>query len=108
MLRNQFVVLAALLMAVHCSGQVVLNEVMSSNFSAYPDENGKYNDWIEVFNAGSLPENLSGYGLSDNENERFKFTFPDYMLGPQERVVVFASDENLTAIGSHWESAVRA
>src|SRR4051812_11001268 len=81
---------------------------MSSNFSALQDEDGKYNDWIEIFNSGNTVLNLSGYGLSDNETQKFKFTFPDVQLQPQDHIVVFASDENRVLIGAHWESAVRA
>ena len=45
---------------------------MSSNFSAMQDEDGKYNDWIEIYNTGNTAVNLAGYGLSDNESEKFK------------------------------------
>jgi len=86
----------------------MINEVMSSNYAAMQDEDGKYNDWIEIYNAGNSAVNLSGFGLSDNENDRYRFTFPDINIPAQQHLLVIASDENRTMVGSHWESAVRA
>ena len=109
--RNRFRMLASLLLffiAVKSDAQVVINEVMSSNFSAMQDEDGKYNDWIEIYNAGNSSVNISGYGLSDDVTDKFKFTFPDFILASHEHVLVIANDENKTLIGAHWESAVRA
>src|SRR5690349_22114858 len=103
--------LASLLLffiAAKSDAQVVINEVMSSNFSAMQDEDGKYNDWIEIYNAGNSSLNISGYGLSDDATDKFKFTFPDFVLASHEHVLVIANDENKTLIGAHWESAVRA
>ena len=40
---------------VDTSDAIVINEVMAANKSAFPDENGKYEDWIEIYNPNSTP-----------------------------------------------------
>lgn len=67
-----------------------VTELMSSNKSAYPDDQGLFSDWIEVSNLGESPESLLGFGLSDDGN-RARFVFPDIMLQPGEILLVFAS-----------------
>jgi hypothetical protein len=69
-----------------------ITEIMSSNHAAYPDERGRFSDWIELTNDGEQPINLQGFGLSDRE-DKIGFTFPDRTLAPGERVVVFASGQ---------------
>ena len=41
------------------NGQIVINEIQSSNTKTISDENYQYDDWIEIYNAGSSPVNLS-------------------------------------------------
>ena len=70
-----------------------ISEVMTDNVSAYPDENGKFGDWIELSNDGDAAMNLKGVGLSDR-SDRIVFLFPDYTLSPGQKVTVFADDVN--------------
>ncbi len=72
---------------------LVISEVMSANSSAVPDENGEFNDWVEVWNSSDRPIDLSGVGLSDR-SDRVLFLFPAGTLAPGGRMVVFASDTN--------------
>jgi hypothetical protein len=53
---------------------VQLNEVMARNASAL-SVNGKFPDWVELFNSSASPVNLAGWSLSDDGNAR-KFVFP--------------------------------
>ncbi|MFN8134713.1 MAG: hypothetical protein U0Z17_05650 [Bacteroidales bacterium] len=41
-------------LAIHsgCFSQVVINEVQTSNKSSIADEDGDYEDWIELYNSG--------------------------------------------------------
>ena len=68
-----------------------INEVVASNTSTLADEDGDYPDWIELYNAGASSVNVQGYGLSDDESEPFKWTFPSASLAPAGHVLVFAS-----------------
>ena len=68
-------------------GTLVLSEIMSSN-TLYADSEGRYTDWIEVFNPSDKPVSLSGYRLTDREGE-YKYAFPDdRMLGAGEYLLI--------------------
>jgi len=70
------------------SGTVLINEVMSSN-NAYPDANGEYYDWVELYNNGANDITLSGYHLTDRVNNT-GYQFPDgTVLSGGEYLVVY-------------------
>ena len=60
---------------------LVISEVMTDNASAYPDESGKFSDWVEIRNTLDTPINLKNVGLSDR-SDRIIFLFPDVNLAP--------------------------
>ena len=72
---------------------LVISEIMSSNNTAVTDENGKYADWIEIWNSTDHIINLEGLGLSDR-GDRIKFLFPNISLEADGRVVVFCDNTN--------------
>ena len=53
-------------------GLLTITEVMPSNKGVLPDEKGEYPDWIEVYNPTDDSINLSGYGLSDDNQSYAK------------------------------------
>ncbi len=55
---------------------VYLSEVMASNDTTATKESVGYCDWVELYNAGAEPVNLSGYGLSDNIGRPRRWQFP--------------------------------
>ena len=88
------------------SQDVTINEIMSSNSATIADADNDYPDWIELYNNSNHPVNLQDYGLSDDEDEPFKWTFPNVTLEPEEILLVFASDKDSKAIVSHWETII--
>ena len=72
---------------------LVLSEVMTDNASAYPDETGKFGDWVEIENTLDTPISLKGVGLSDR-SDRIKFMFPDVTLAAGGHVTVFCDNVN--------------
>lgn len=88
--------------------QVLLNEICTANNSGQRNSDGDYADWIELFNAGNTIVDMTGYGLSDEISKPYKFRFPSIQLGPQQRLLVFASGRNQTNITQSWETAVNA
>lgn len=77
---------------------LVISEVMASNQTAMPDENGKYPDWLEIWNSADHDMNLKDVGLSDNDTS-IKFLFPDMVLAAGERVVVLCDKTNQAIAG---------
>lgn len=72
-------------------GALVINEVMTSNFSYYPQRDGEYYDWIELKNNSSSSINLSDYYLSDNLSIKDMFRLPDNTLEPDEYCIIICS-----------------
>jgi hypothetical protein len=56
---------------------IVINEFMASNQDAYEDEFGEDADWIELFNKEQYDVNISGYYITDNMGEPFRWQIPD-------------------------------
>lgn len=78
---------------------IAVNEVMASNLNTLLDEEGSPSDWIELYNYGTAPVDLAGYGLSDDALVPFKWTFPSVTLQPNSYLLVWASDKNIATVG---------
>ena len=50
----------------NANAQLYINELMASNSTTIVDESGDFDDWIEIYNAGSSDVNLAGYYISDD------------------------------------------
>ena len=55
-----------------------INELLADNVYSTPEINDftDFGDWIELYNGGASAVDLSGYHLSDNLNQPFRWTFP--------------------------------
>lgn len=74
--------------------EIAINEVMASNGTTLADEDGDYEDWIELHNRGSDPVDLLGWGLSDDYDDPFRWVLPNIVLGPGEFLLVWASGKD--------------
>ncbi len=54
-----------------------INEFMASNDTTIADENGEYDDWIEIYNANDFDVNIGGMFLTDDLQEPNKFQIAD-------------------------------
>jgi spore coat protein CotH len=82
-------------------GQVVINEIMANNTLTQTDQNGEYDDWVELYNTTNAPINLTGVYLSDNPSNHKKWTFPvNTTIAPNSYLIVWA-DEQGTQPGLH-------
>ncbi|KAF5071251.1 CotH kinase protein [anaerobic digester metagenome] len=70
-----------------------INEFMASNSSTIADEYGEYDDWIEIYNAGSQAVWLGDKYLSDNLNNPVKWAFPDTTIGAGGYLLVWADGQ---------------
>lgn len=68
---------------------VVINEICAHNLSGLQDGNGAYGDWIELYNPGENPVDLSGWTLSDDKDDPGRWTFPEGTV-LEEYLIVFA------------------
>ncbi|MEX0680299.1 MAG: CotH kinase family protein [Balneolales bacterium] len=90
--------------------KLTINELLASNSTINADEDGDYMDWIELHNTGTEAIDLYGYGLSDDNDEPFKWVFPDTVLPSGKFLLVWASNKNRTRPGAplHTSFAVSA
>lgn len=59
--------------------QLFINEFLAVNSSCCPDNasgTNEYDDWIEIYNAGSTAVNIGGMYVSDNKTNPFKYQIP--------------------------------
>jgi hypothetical protein len=82
------------------SQSITINEVLSSNTAVNQDEDGSYEDWVEIYNYGASAINLNGFGLSDDVTLPHKWTFPAVTLNAGQYLLVWCSDKNKTVVGS--------
>lgn len=59
-----------------------INEVMPSNSSTLADNNGEYDDWLEIYNAGTTAINLQNFYVTDEKHNWNKFRLPSVTLDP--------------------------
>lgn len=81
-----------------CS-DVIITEFMASNSRTIADEDGSYEDWIEIYNNGTNIVNLGGWYLTDSTNDFRKWEFPATNLNVGAYLVVFASGKDRTIAG---------
>ena len=83
-----------------------LNELMSSNSTTIYDESGNTPDWIELYNSNNIEIDLTGFGLSDDIDDPFKWIFPSVIINPESYVLIFASGEGGDSYVQHWETVI--
>lgn len=71
-----------------------INEIVASNSYSLLLDDGSSPDWVEIYNNTGQAINLTGYGLSDDENSLYKFEFPQTTLADGAYLVVLCCDEN--------------
>jgi|SRR5690554_2406059 len=67
-MKRQFILsfLALFLFTISLNAQIRVNEIVASNSASYSDENGKFGDWIEIYNGSNISVNIGGYYFSDD------------------------------------------
>ncbi len=74
---------------------IVINEVQASNNATITDEDGDFEDWIELYNTGQDTVWLHGYGLSDDASRLYRWVFPEgSYIAPEDFLLIWASGKN--------------
>jgi spore coat protein CotH len=74
---------------------VVINELMAQNLSAVADNAGEFDDWIELYNTGNAPVDLSGFYLTDNTLNLDKWDIPaGTIIQPGDYLIVWADEDS--------------
>lgn len=74
----------------------MISEFMASNQTTIADQDGDYTDWLELFNPGPSPANLSGWYLTNKATKPTKWRIPAVTLPAGGYIVIFCSEKNYT------------
>ena len=87
---------------------IIINEVSSLNFSVIQDEDGDFEDWIEIYNNGNQAVNLHHYHITDDPSTPNKWAFPEYNLLPDTYLLVWASGKNRDSEHFHTNFSLKS
>ncbi|MCD4697934.1 MAG: lamin tail domain-containing protein, partial [Bacteroidales bacterium] len=73
---------------------IVINEFLAGNETINTDEDGDYEDWIEIYNAGTQSVDLSGYTITDDDQEPTQWIFPAVTLDADSYLLLWASKKD--------------
>ena len=76
------------------SGEIVINEFMADNVSTVTDQDGDYDDWIELFNNSNEIVSLLGLYLTDDVSELDLWAFPDTTIAANGYLIVWADKDD--------------
>ncbi len=76
---------------------LVINEFVASNEDSFEDENLDNPDWIELYNGQDQNQNLSGYYLTNDPQQKTLWRMPRVILSPFDHFVIFASGKDRTS-----------
>lgn len=72
---------------------LMINEILASNLTTNSDDLGEFDDWVEVYNAGTETADLAGVYLSDDSAFPSAWAFPDgTTLAPGDFLLVWCDD----------------
>lgn len=75
-------------------GDVVINELLASNSTVMADQDGEFDDWIELYNNGTTAIDLSNYHLSDDSTDLLQWQFPTgTTIGANDYLIIWADND---------------
>ncbi len=97
-LRITLFVILSVICTVSASAQIRINEIMASNSSTIEDEQGDYDDWIEIINLGDVSVNFGGYYVSDDPGDLTKWQIPSNQsaattIAPGQFLLIWFDDD---------------
>lgn len=87
--------------------QVAINEFLASNDTTVTDQDGEYDDWVELYNSGDTSFDLTGCFLSDEAANPTRWQFPDTVIAAGQFLIVWA-DGDLEQTGLHTDFRLSA
>jgi spore coat protein CotH len=80
--------------AALAADDIVINEIMASNTKTATDNNGQYDDWIELYNKSTAAVNIGGYYISDDATNLNKWKIPTGTTIPANGYLIVWADED--------------
>lgn len=76
------------------AGSVVINEFLASNKATNTNSEGKYEDWIELYNITDADIDMGGLYLTDNPENLTKWQFPAGTVIKKKNYLTIWADED--------------
>jgi len=87
---------------ININKSIVINELMPKNSQFGHDQDGEFDDWIELYNLSSEDIDISGYFLTDSKNEFTKWKLPvGTKIAKNGYLIVWADGDSTTQAGLH-------
>ena len=83
------------------SGEIVINEFLATNTSTMKDQDGEYDDWIELYNTTGRDLSIVGAYLSDDPATPNKWHVQDSAVIPAGKYLMIWADEDGNQSGLH-------
>ena len=80
---------------------IVINELMPKNSKYVSDQNGQFDDWIELHNLSNQEVDISGCYLTDSKKYLTKWIFPAGTVIPGKGYLVIWADGDIAQEGLH-------
>ncbi len=84
---------------------LLINEILAVNDAGLTDEDGDHSDWLELFNYGPNPIDLTGCFLTDDQDNPTQWEFPESELAVGDYLVVFLSGKDRRNPGSPFHTS---
>ncbi len=71
---------------------IKITEAVASN-NDYPDDDGDFSDWIEIYHPSGSAFTLAGWSLTDDPTKPKKWILPSVTINVGEYILIWASDK---------------
>jgi hypothetical protein len=71
------------------------SNVQISHISYYGVMHGEFDEFVQITNFGDLPQDLTGWVLTDVSDGHPSYTFPPYLLGPGGNIRVYTNQVHI-------------
>jgi hypothetical protein len=75
------------------AGGLVINELMADNEATVADDAGEYDDWLELYNGGPDPIQLSTFYLGPSADDPWRYRLPDVTLDAGDFYLVWCDKD---------------
>jgi hypothetical protein len=81
--------------------KVIINELLPKNSQHGSDQDGEFDDWIELYNPSDEDQDISGYYLTDSKKNLTKWKFPVGTMIAKNGYLIVWADGDTTQVGLH-------
>lgn len=87
---------------VDTNKSIVINEILPKNSQNGTDQDGEYDDWIELYNLSAEQLDISGFYLTDSKKNPTKWKFPQgTTIAANGYLIVWADEDSTHVSGLH-------